>query len=159
MKKILAATILLIAIILGTIFFQNYLSGNPILLGGKATATINNHKFNLKIAKTSEEKEVGLSKEKNLPQNEGMLFPFEKEDYYSFWMKNMQIPIDIIFIKDNKIVNIFINAQPPKTTTESLPIYQPKAPADSVLEINANLSSKYNFKEGDIVKYENIGTD
>lgn len=108
---------------------------------------INNHVFNLEIAKTDKEREIGLSKYKNIPQNFGMLFPFEKPDYYSFWMKNMKFPIDIIFIRNNKIVTIFKNASPPKSNNEFLPIYRTQKLSDTVLEINAGLSDKYNFQE------------
>ena len=81
-----------------------------------------------------------------------MLFPFEKPGYYSFWMKNMKFPIDIIFIKSGKIVTIHKDVMPPKNLTDALPIYNPKEPADTVLEINAGLSEDYKFKEGDEVK-------
>jgi uncharacterized membrane protein (UPF0127 family) len=114
--------------------------------------TINNHIFNLAIAKTDTEKEIGLSKYKNIPQNFGMLFPFGKPDYYSFWMKNMKFPIDIIFIRNNKIVTIFKNASPPKSNNELLPIYRNQNLSDTVLEINTGFSDKYNFKTGDLVK-------
>lgn len=108
---------------------------------------INNHVFNLEIAKTDKEQEIGLSKYKNIPQNFGMLFPFEKPGYYSFWMKNMKFPIDIIFIRNNKIVTIFKNASPPKSNNEFLPIYRTQKLSDTVLEINTGLSDKYNFQE------------
>ena len=85
-----------------------------------------------------------------------MLFPFEKADYYSFWMKNMKFPIDIIYINKNHIVTIHQNIKPPKTKEESLPIYKPEDPSDTVLEINAGLSEKYKFKKGDTVKTENL---
>ncbi len=115
-------------------------------------AIINNHIFSLEIVKTDKEREIGLAKYKNIPQNFGMLFFFEKPDFHSFWMKNMKFPIDIIFIRNNKIVTIFKNASPPKSNNEFIPIYRTKELSDSVLEINAGLSDKYNFKTGDFVK-------
>jgi uncharacterized membrane protein (UPF0127 family) len=63
----------------------------------------------------------------------------------------MKFPLDIIFIRDKKIVDMVQNLQAPKSATENPQIYNPKAPADAVLEINAGLSSKYGFKEGDSV--------
>lgn len=115
-------------------------------------AKIGSYEFNLAIAKTDKEKQIGLAKYKNIPQNFGILFPFEKPDYYAFWMKGMKFPIDIIYIKQNKIVDIHENIQPPKSDNEQLPIIKPKETSDMVLEINANLSDKYNFKIGDLVK-------
>lgn len=115
-------------------------------------AIINNHVFNLEIAKTNHEQEIGLAKYKNIPQNFGMLFLFGKTDYYSFWMKNMKFPIDIIFIRNNKIVTIFKNAAQPKSNSQRLPIYRPTEFSDTVLEINAGLSEKYRFQKDQVVE-------
>ncbi|MBI3092924.1 MAG: DUF192 domain-containing protein [Candidatus Levybacteria bacterium] len=134
---------------------QNYLQDLPFS-PKTPKAIINNQTFNLFLAKTDKERRVGLSEKKSLAENSGMLFVFGKPDYYSFWMKKMQFPIDIIFIKENKIVTIYTDLKPPQTTKESLPIYKPDEPADMVLEINAGLVQKYNLKKGDLVKLENL---
>ncbi len=155
MTKVLILLGLLFVLLLGVLVVQNSLKSGGSLFTVTPTATIDDYKFNLKVARTSKEKEIGLSEEKNLGQNNGMLFTFEQEGYYTFWMKNMKFPIDIIYIRDGIIVTIYENVQPPKDNA-NLPVYQPKSPADTVLEINAGLSSKYNFKEGDSVKLENI---
>ncbi len=140
MKKVLLLLILLIILVISFIFLNYQNEKTPL-------ATINNHVFNLEIAKTDKERKIGLAKYKNIPQNFGMLFPFEKPDYYSFWMKNMKFPIDIIFIRNNKIIKIFANVPAPKSDNQQLPIYTPDQVSDTVLEINAGLSDKYNFQE------------
>lgn len=122
----------------------------------KPTAIIENKTFFLDVAKTDKEKEIGLAKYDKLPENMAMLFIFSYPNYYSFWMKNMKFPIDIIYIKDNKIVDIFTDVPYPKTKNEQLPIYTTKQKANFVLEINANLSKKYNFKIGSGVKINNL---
>ena len=122
----------------------------------RPTITINTHVFNLYIAKAPNDKEVGLSKYNNLPQNYGMIFPFQTPALYPFWMKDMKFPIDILFIKDNTIVTIYNNIPNPKTKDENLMIYVPKSPANLVLEIQAGISKKYNFKEGDAVILKNL---
>jgi len=145
MKKISALLVLLIILtIVGIISLKT------------PTATINNHTFKLEIAKTPKEKEIGLSAKKTLEKDFGLLFPFEKPGYYSFWMKSMQFPIDIIFIKNNRIVTIHKDVKPPKGLNENLSIYNSSEPADTVLEINAGLSEKYNFKENDLVEIKNV---
>jgi uncharacterized protein len=110
----------------------------------------------LKIANTQETREIGLSKTKSLPQNQGMIFLFEEPGYYPFWMKNMTIPIDIIYIFKDEIVTIQNNVQPPKNSSESLAIYTPIKPSDKVLEIQAGLAEKYNFKNGNKVSFQNL---
>ena len=158
MKKVLLAFVLLLIIIAGTAFTQNYFkTKNFSLVKKNSTATIDNHIFKLIIAGSQKEKEIGLSETKSLPEDQGMLFPFEKPDYYSFWMKNMKIPIDIIYINKDEIVTIHRNVQPPTNQNESLIIYTPDGPSDKVLEIIGGLSEKYSFKKGDKVKYENLG--
>lgn len=157
MKQVLGLFALLLIIVGGIFFAQNYLKTRTIFPFIKSpTAKINNHTFQLTVARSIEEKEIGLSKTTSLFQNQGMIFLFEKPDYYAFWMKNMKLPIDIIFINNDRIVTIRTNLQPPKQE-ESPIIYTPLKPADKVLEIQAGLSEKYNFKNGDIVKYENLG--
>jgi len=56
--------------------------------------------FTVEIAKTEEEKEIGLSNRESLDNNKGMLFVFDEPDEVSFWMKDTLIPLDIIFIND-----------------------------------------------------------
>lgn len=157
MKKVLLVFGLLLVIIGGIVLLQNYLkTKNFISFNKTAKITINNHTFELKVAKSGQEKEIGLSETNSLPENQGMLFIFDKPDYYSFWMKNMKIPIDIIYINNDQIVSIENNAQPAKNSDENPIIYTPTEPSDKVLEINAGLSEKYSFKKGDKVKYENL---
>ncbi len=156
MKVIIALFALLLLIVGGIVFLQSNQIGISLPFTKTATATINNHKFVLLIAKSAKEKEIGLSEKTALPQDTGMLFPFEKADYYSFWMKNMKISIDIIYINKNKIVAIYENLKPPATNQENIPIFKPEEVSNAVLEINAGLSKKYNFKKGDEVKIENL---
>ena|SRR5258708_2106474 len=114
--------------------------------------TIDNQTFSIEVATTSAEQQKGLSGRNSLPQNQGMLFIFNTPDRYAFWMKGMKFPLDIIFIKDNKIVSISHNVPAPKDANESnLPIFTPASPANRALEINAGLASKYDFQKGDAV--------
>ncbi len=126
-------------------------SNGPLTVASKVA--INNHTFHVATAKSQEEQQTGLSGRSSLPQDQGMLFLFEKSDYHNFWMKNMQFPIDILYIKDNKIISIIDSAEPAPDNSNPQ-IYQPEAPANRVLEINAGLSKKYNIKKGDSVEID-----
>lgn len=156
MKLILGLFVLLLVIGLGVRLSQDYLKNAQLPFAKTPTATVKNKEFKLYIAKTPKEKEVGLSDKKSIPENYGMIFPFGQDSYYSFWMKNMKFPIDILFINDNKIVTIHHSVYPPKSSNETLPIYTSNALSDTVLEINAGLSKKHGFKEGDGVKLKNV---
>ncbi len=142
MKKILA-----IAIVLG-IFTTWYYWKNPL----SAKVRIRDKVFSVDVAVTPKDRERGLSGRKNLGENRGMLFLFGSPGVYHFWMKDMQIPLDFIWITGSTIVDIDENIQPPKG--EELPIeLAPSQPIDKVLELNAGISAQYGIKTGDRVEY------
>ncbi len=157
MKKIILAFTVLLVIVVAIVIGQNYFRNRNIFeTTTRPTATINDKTFQLMLAKTPQEKEIGLSDTENLAENTGMLFLFDSPNLYPFWMKNMKIPIDIIFVNGDEIVTIFDNVQPPQDSTENLIIYRPDEPSDKVLEINAGLSEDYGFKKGDKVTLKNL---
>ncbi len=153
MKKILAAIIgIIVVFIIGFFIFQTIKANTAIFsIFNRSSVTINSHKFDLMTAKSDKEKQVGLSKEKSLSPNSGMIFSFEKPDYYAFWMRDMKFPIDILYINKDKIVTIYRNVAPP-SSNGALPLYRPTQPADTVIELPAGTADKYNIKEGDQVK-------
>jgi uncharacterized membrane protein (UPF0127 family) len=107
------------------------------------------------IADTPAAREKGLGGKENLAENEGMLFLFPEKDYYSFWMKGMIIPIDIIWLSDSEIVDITENLSPPKNG-DPLPLFKPKLPVNKVLEVNAGYVKKHNLKIGQKVVVEKV---
>lgn len=155
MKKILIAygVLVLVVLLLAFAKFKGFNFFNNI---GGTTATINNHSYNLLIANDEKSRQIGLSNRKSLDKNTGMLFIFPKKDKYSFWMKNTQIPLDMIWINDNKIVYIVKKAPPMAGKDGNLPIYTPTSDANYVLEVNGGESDKYKFKNGDTVTLKGI---
>lgn len=158
MKKLIFFFAFFVAILVGYAYYQNnpalskFTSLLPIHPSGGATATIDSQRFSLMIAKTQEQKEKGLAVTNSLGQNMGMLFPFDHPDYFTFWMKDMKFPIDIIYLKNNHIVTIYPDMQPAKDNNTTWQIVKPLVPSDAVIEINAGLSQKYHFKIGDIIQ-------
>jgi uncharacterized protein len=109
------------------------------------------------LAITTDQQEKGLSVKNNMSNNEGMLFPFNTPGDYSFWMKDMKFPLDIIWINSNgKIVHIEKNLQPCSFIL-FCPSYSPPANSNSkyVLEVNANYTTKNNINVGDKVSFNN----
>lgn len=152
MKLIIGLIVLLLVIVVASRYSSTYFTDGILPFMRTSTATVNKQTFKLYLANSDKDRMIGLSEKSSMPQDYGMLFEFEKADYYPFWMKNMKFPIDIIFIKDNKIVTIYQNLQPPASAEDSLPILKPESEANKVLEINAGLSQKYNLKKGDEVQ-------
>jgi uncharacterized membrane protein (UPF0127 family) len=105
------------------------------------------------LAKTPEQQAKGLSIKNTLNENEGMLFIFDTPKEYSFWMKDMKFPIDIIWIgSDNKIVHIEKNLQP-CTFFLICTSYSPHANSKYVLEVPSNYTTKNNITIGDRVNF------
>lgn len=153
-RTIISVVIGLVVVALIIVIVLNIIKGSaPFKPTQKAV--LGSHTFKVKVAQSEKEKEIGLSATKNLPNDYGMIFPFKEDGYYSFWMRDMKFPIDIIFINDNKIVKIFQKISPPKGN-EALKIYVPDAPSDTVLEINSGLSEKYKIKEGNSIKLSDL---
>ncbi|MCX6737872.1 MAG: DUF192 domain-containing protein [Candidatus Parcubacteria bacterium] len=108
----------------------------------------NDFGFNIEYAITSQQRTKGLMGRENLNKDEAMFFVFPEQGIYGFWMKNMLIPIDIIWIdKDLKI--IYIEHDVPPCKTDSCTLYKPALPSRYVLEIQAGLSQKLNMRIGD----------
>jgi uncharacterized protein len=107
--------------------------------------------FFVELAKTSLEQEKGLMNRKQLDKDKGMLFIFEKEGIYAFWMKNTLIPLDIVWINsNNKVVFISQNTEPCKSLI--CPSVVPTAKAKYILEINAGICEEIGLKLGDELK-------
>lgn len=126
--------------------------------GNKQTINIGGHSFQVEIADTQEKRRIGLTKYKNLPENYGMLFVFKKPARPAFWMKDMNFPIDIIWIADNRVVQITTSVPTvlDNTPNEQIPTYSPTQPVNYVLEIMAGEVKKKKIKVGDKVRIPNL---
>ena len=124
---------------------------NPFKTTEYVKVAIDSTAINAEIADTALKRAKGLMGIKYLKEDEGMLFVFKTEGYHGFWMFNMSIPIDIIFIGKNKtVVDILQNVQPCGLTCES---YSPKEKAMYVLEVKANFIEKRSVKIGSKVDF------
>lgn len=103
----------------------------------------------IEIADDEYQIQTGLMYRKSMQNNRGMLFIFPEDAPRSFYMKNTEFPLDIIFINSkNKIVSIQKNAQP--LNEASLPS---DGPAQYVLEVNAKITDTWNLKKGDSISF------
>lgn len=130
-------------------------SGEP---GGPAL-TVDGSRFEVEIAATSAERSRGLSGRESLPESTGMLFVYDSPKVPSFWMKEMLIPLDFLWIEEDcSVVDIHtdIPPPPPGTSTGSLPTYRPGSPVRYVFEINAGKVAELGIEVGDQVRFEGI---
>lgn len=114
-----------------------------------SAVTINDQTYKVTVVDTDATRQQGLSGKKSLKENEGMLFVFQQKGKYPFWMKDMNFPIDIIFINDDTITDITKNAEP--NDSADRPQYAPSQDINYVLEVNAGETDKKNVKVGDKV--------
>lgn len=156
LTKYLSAVAIIAVIIfalLATISFFDKTGGQYVQIKRQSGILAPNISVSVRIANTEAEREAGLSGTEPLSLKEGMLFVFEKEGIYGFWMKDMNYPIDIVWIsQDKKIIHIEKNIIP-----ETYPeIFRPSSSALYVLELSSGFCQKYGIKIGDTVKIPQI---
>jgi uncharacterized membrane protein (UPF0127 family) len=120
---------------------------NPFESVGYGTACFKEICFNVSLATTPIQQARGLMSVESLGNSSGMLFVFERGGVYPFWMKDVLIPLDIIWIdSDGKVVFIANDAQ---QCSSSCPSIDPGIEARYVLEINGGTSKSIGLEVGD----------
>ncbi len=141
--------------------------GNTTVIVATSTGYVS---VNAQIARTQEQQEFGLMFRTSLPEGAGMIFPFAKAGNYGFYMKNMRMPIDIIYAKPaqkstnenlqgagNPANAMKYNAyEIIKITSEIQPCRQDPCPLDysgdgasMVLEVPAGFANRHGVRKGD----------
>jgi uncharacterized protein len=142
-KKILAVCIFGI-ILLG--LFVYYLR-HPL----SAKLSINNHTIYVDVAVTPQEKALGLGGRPSMLADHGMIFLYDHQAQFDFWMKGMEFPLDFIWIAGDTVADISPNI--PVLTEGKIPTVKPKVPVDKILELNAGSIAAYNITVGDHVTF------
>lgn len=105
------------------------------------------HMFSVEIADNDAEREKGLMYRKELPEGQGMLFDFHRDQEVSFWMQNTYIPLDMVFIRgDGRILRIAENTEPMSTR-----LIPSGGPVRAVLEVIGGTARKLGIAPGDRV--------
>ena len=113
------------------------------------TGASGNHRFNVELADTPEAQRRGLMFRTELPDDAGMIFPYDGTTAQSFWMKNTPLPLDIIFIgPDGRISNIAAMTEP-----YSLESVYSVGPVLGVLELRGGLAAELGIEPGDEVDW------
>lgn len=115
----------------------------------KIQISIGDKEYTVQVAKTEQDQVKGLQGIESLPENEGMLFDFtDSPDNVSMWMKDVLIPLDLVFIDEDKEVIYVVEGKPNDEKLITIPgsVY--------VLEVNANSG----IEEGDELEFEDDDT-
>jgi len=118
---------------------QNFISGGKYLVIGEA-------KLKILLANTEEARTLGLSGKDSIDPDQGMLFMFGENGYHGIWMKDMNFPIDIIWLDSKfQVVDFLAEVSP-----DSYPnIFKPKNVAKYVLEVNSGFIKANGIKIAD----------
>ena len=106
---------------------------------------INDETFVVEVAQTEKERIQGLSGRNEMP-NDGMFFIFDKDGRHGIWMKDMQFPIDILWLGSDFAVVDFKENVLPNTYPE---IFVPESPVRYVVEIPSGMLHRLGVQKGD----------
>lgn len=159
MKKFVIQAIFLIIIIAAALIFFSPVAPTNIEIPflpqqpNFQQLEIRGTKLKVEIADTQSKRSKGLSGREALASDEGMLFIFDRADKYPFWMKGLNFPLDFIWIREDKVVDLLPQASPPAPgqSDESLPIYSSRIEVDKVLEVSAGIIQRLGIQIGDTI--------
>lgn len=140
---IISAVFGIIALTLFLIILPYSQARLPILIGDSI--------FDARIAQTESELEKGLSGTKKFANNEAMLFVFQQDAKHAIWMKDMHIPIDVIWLDSKKNVVHIVRNMTPLSYPKS---FKPTVPARYVIEVPAGMAKKMNITVGSSATFE-----
>jgi uncharacterized membrane protein (UPF0127 family) len=117
--------------------------GGEVRIGDRVAVTV-------EIARTEAEKIRGLSGRDSLAPNGGMLFIYEVPVRPVMWMKGMRFPIDILWIRNDRVVDLVREAKPP-VSGEAPQVFVPREEAQFVLEVPAGFAERNGITTDDPV--------
>ena len=132
-------------------FSQSF--AEEIVYSHALVTTTTGEEIPVEVADTLKKRSLGLGKRASLKKGWGMLFVFEKRKPHRFWMKDMQFPLDIIWLDNHRIVHIIYNAQPVNSKVEPEVMTSP-VPVNFVLEIAAGRAAKLRLKTGQRMNFK-----
>jgi uncharacterized protein len=118
------------------------------------TVRIGTEQFILERVDTEATRERGLSGRASMEKDHGMLFVFPTPGILTFWMKEMNFPLDFIWIRGTTVVDLTEDAPAPlpNQPLETLTMYSPKTEADRVIELTAGSIKRIGIQIGDTIR-------
>ena len=117
----------------------------------KVEAQIGGEKFEIEIADTNESRTLGLSNRDSLAKRKGLLFVFDQDGIYQFWMKDLNFDIDIIWLDNEKRIVHMEQSVSPSTYPE---LFRSSVPARYVLELISGTALRLKIKNGDVIDFK-----
>ncbi len=112
------------------------------------------------VADTPERRARGLMFRQRLAKDHGMLFTFPEPQHWTIWMKNMKIPLDIIWLDRKKtIVHVERHVPGCQLPGTECPQYQPSKKSSFVLELSAGAAEFLKLEKGVSLKFPDLHSD
>ena len=105
------------------------------------------------IVDTPAKQTLGLSGRTSVPDHYGMLFAFPEPQIAGFWMKDMHVSIDIIWLSDTGVIVGIEHSVSPETYPN---VFNPPVPISYVLETRAGYAMERGWKVGDTITLPNL---
>jgi uncharacterized membrane protein (UPF0127 family) len=157
----------LVTVLMATVVFSLACSPSPARPGGSAAslalspsqplgqqlpvtavAELGGQRIDLEVAQTPEQQALGLMYRPALAPDRGMLFPISPPRPVSFWMKNVPVPLDMVFIYQGRIQALA--SQVPPCVADPCPTYGPQGQlVDQVIELAAGRAAELGLQVGD----------
>lgn len=116
-----------------------------------AQAKIGDQLVCLEIAQTPRQQQIGLMYRTSLAANRGMLFPYNPPRKVRFWMKNVRIPLDMVFLRDGEVM--YVAANVPPCISWECPTYGPDLLIDQVIELRGGRAAELGVEVGDRINF------
>ncbi|HEY9676443.1 MAG TPA: DUF192 domain-containing protein [Drouetiella sp.] len=121
------------------------------------TVKLGDTEVKLEVAASEAEIERGLMYRTSLPEDQGMVFLFQPPRPVNFWMAHCFISLDMVFVKNGKVIKVFENVPPCRAQSErDCPTYPEGAglEVNQVVEVSAGFAKRHNVKVGDPVSFD-----
>lgn len=128
---------------------ENLLASTPQgqALPISATVDIRGTQIELEVAETSAQRAIGFMFRPEIPDSRGMLFPFSPPRPVQFWMRNVLVPLDMVFLNQGQVVAIA--ADVPPCAESPCPTYGPSTLVDQVIELRGGRAAELDLQVGD----------
>lgn len=114
-------------------------------------------RFTIRIADTDRTRIKGLSGTHDLPAHEAMVFVFDYDNRWSIWMKDMNYPIDIVWLNSSrKVIDYVTNVSPDTYPNKT---FLPKEPARYVVELRSGMVKQKDIRVGQEAIFSGINRE
>ncbi|AFZ44629.1 protein of unknown function DUF192 [Halothece sp. PCC 7418] len=117
-----------------------------------AEVEIGGETIKLEVANTPKQQAIGLMYREEMPKNRGMLFPMDPPRVPRFWMKNVEVTLDMIFVRNGKVSAIA--HQVPPCEEDPCPTYSPDVVIDQVIELQGGRAQELGLEIGDSISVQ-----